>query len=114
MKPSGKNKKGGTLIAAHKSFDPILIEEYSEEFELLVIEVKIGGKDVRVISGYGPQENWKLDEKKPFFEALEKEIKKAKFNGKSVFIEMDANAKLGPNVIEGNPVHREDHKEKGH
>ena len=44
-----------------------------------------------------------LMKKKPFFEALEKEIKKAKFNGKSVFVEMDANAKLGPNVIEGDP-----------
>ena len=42
-------------MAAHKSLDPILIEE----FELLVIEVKMGGRDVRVITGYGPQENWK-------------------------------------------------------
>ena len=62
-----KKQKGGTLIAAHTSLDPILIEEYSEEFELLVIEVKIGGKDVKVISGHGPQENWKLDEKETLF-----------------------------------------------
>ena len=32
-------KGGGTLIAAHKDLNPKLIEEYSEEFELLVIEV---------------------------------------------------------------------------
>ena len=49
-----KKQKGGTLIGAHKSLDPILIEEYSEDFELLVIEVKIGGMDIRIISGYGP------------------------------------------------------------
>ena len=36
-----KKQKGGTLIGAHKSLDPILIEEYSEEFELLVIEEKL-------------------------------------------------------------------------
>ena len=98
-----KKQKGGTLIAAHKSLDPILIEEYSEDFELLVIEIKLGGKDVRIISGYGPQENWKVCDKKPFFKALEDEIVKANISGKLVYIEMDANAKLGPDVIEGDP-----------
>ena len=53
-----KKQKGGTLIEAHKSLDPILIEEYSEDFELLVIEVKVDGKEIRIISGYGLQENW--------------------------------------------------------
>ena len=68
----------------------------------------MGGKDVRVITGYGPQENWKSYEKKPFFKALEDEIVKAKFNGKLVYIEMDANAKLGPNVIKGDPHKQSD------
>ena len=63
-----KKMKGGTLIGAHKSLDTVLIEEYSEDFELLVIEVKIAGKDVRIMSGYGPQENWKLEDKCPFLE----------------------------------------------
>ena len=48
---------GGTLIGVHKSLDPILISEYSDEFELLVVEVKLGNKYVRIMSGYGPQEN---------------------------------------------------------
>ena len=47
-----KKVKGGTIIGVHKSLDPILIEEYSEEFELIVFEVKLGNKDVRVMSGY--------------------------------------------------------------
>ena len=68
-----KKQKGGTLIGAHKSLDPIFIEEYSEDFELLVIEVKIGGMDIRIISGYGPQENWNKEERTPFFKALEEE-----------------------------------------
>ena len=49
----------------------MLIEEYSEDFELLVVEVKIGAIDVRIISGYGPLENLKMDEWLPFFTALE-------------------------------------------
>ena len=34
-----KKQKGGTLIGAHRSLDPLLIEEYNEHFELLLIEV---------------------------------------------------------------------------
>ena len=33
---------GGTLIGVHKSLEPVLIEEYFEDFELLVVEVKMG------------------------------------------------------------------------
>ena len=66
-----KKQKGGSLIGVHKSLDPVLIEEFSEDFELLVVEVNIGGREVRIISGYGSQENWRLDEKMPFFRALE-------------------------------------------
>ena len=98
-----KKQKGGTIIGAHKSLDPILIEEYSEDFELLVIEIKIGGRDIRVISGYGPQENWIKEDRIPFFKALEEEIIKAKSNEKAVYIQMDANCKLGPNIIKGDP-----------
>ena len=96
-------QKGGTLIGVHKSLSPILIEEYSEEFELLVVEIQLGGKDVRIISGYGPQENWRLEERAPFFSALEEEIVKAKTSDKAVYIQLDANSKLGPTFIQGDP-----------
>ena len=95
--------KGGTAIAVHKSLKPMLIEEYSDEFELLVVEIKLGNKEVRVISGYGPQENWRKEERMPFFVKLEEEVKKAKLNEKGVLIQMDANSKLGPNIIKGDP-----------
>ena len=91
-----KNKeKGGTVIGIHESLKPVLIEEYSENFELIVVEVNIGGKEIRVMTGYGPQENWTVSEKMPFFVALEKEVSRANINGKSVIIELDANSKLG-------------------
>ena len=37
----------------------------------------------------------------PFFLALEQEIVKAEMAGKSILIEIDANCKLGPQVIPG-------------
>ena len=48
------------------------------------------------MSGYGPQEGWKDEEKMPFFVALEEEISKAHMAGKSIIIELDAISKLGP------------------
>ena len=63
-----KKDFGGTMIGVHQSLDPILIEEYSGDFELLVVEAFIGGKHVRIISGYGPQECWKLEDRLPFFQ----------------------------------------------
>ena len=59
--------KGGTLIAIHKSLSPVLIEEYSDEFELLVVEAKLGSIEVRIMSGYGPQENVSKEKRVAFF-----------------------------------------------
>ena len=99
-----KNKeKGGTLIGAHKSLKPKLINEYEETFELLVIEINVANKDIRVISGYGPQENWKPHKVMPFFLAIEEEIIKAELAGRSVIIEADFNSKLGPDFIPNDP-----------
>ena len=39
----------------------------------------------------------------PFFRSLEEEIIKAQFNGKSIYIQMDANSKLGPEIFSGDP-----------
>ena len=37
-----RNKaKGGSAIGAHKGLKPFLIQEYSDEFELLVVEIQV-------------------------------------------------------------------------
>ena len=98
-----KKKGGGTIIAIHEDLTPKLVEEYNEEFELLVVEVKTKEKDIRLISGYGPQENWDEEKRMPFFLALETEVEKAELAGKSLVIEMDANSKLGSKYIPKDP-----------
>ena len=75
--------------------EPVLIEEYSENFELVVAEIKVADKEIRIMKGYGPQETWKDEDKMPFFVALEEEIAKALMANKSIVLEMDANSKLG-------------------
>ena len=81
-----KKVKRGTLIGVHKSLDPILIDEFSEEFELLVVDVGIRNKYVGIMSGYGPQENWNIEERMPFFRAIEEEIVKAKMSDKDIYL----------------------------
>ena len=98
-----KVKGGGTMIAIHECMKPKLIEEYSENFELIVVEIESKEKQIRIISGYGPQENWDEEKRLPFFLALEVEIEKANLAGKSVIIEMDANCKLGRKYIPQDP-----------
>ena len=98
--------KGGTMIGAHKALKPCLIEEYNDTFELLVIEITVANRAIRVITGYGPQENLQESERMPFFIALEEEIVKAELAGKSIIIEMDANSKLGPELIPGD-IHKQ-------
>ena len=34
-------QKGGTIIGVHKALKPVLIQEYNETFELLVVEINI-------------------------------------------------------------------------
>ena len=81
-----KAKGGGTLIASHKSINPRLIESYEDEFELLVVELELKEKKICMISGYGPQENWTEEKRRPFFIALETEVEKASLAGKSVIL----------------------------
>ena len=81
----------------------MLIKAYSDDFELVVVEIKINNKEIRIISGYGPQETWNEADRLPFFLALEEEIIKAGLQGVSVIIEMDSNSKLGPEFIAQDP-----------
>jgi hypothetical protein len=98
-----ERKGGGTLVAIHQDLNPKLIEEYDGDFELIVVEIDTIDEAIRVISGYGPQENWEEERRLPFFIALETEIERAELAGKSVIIEMDANCKLGPKYIPRDP-----------
>ena len=68
-----------------------------------MVEIQIKNKEIRIMSGYGPQETWPEADRMPFFMALEQEIIKAELQGKSMFIEMDSNSKLGPDLIPKDP-----------
>ena len=98
-----RKKEHGLMLGVHVSHKPILISEYSDIFELLVVQVEVGSKGFRVMTGYGPQENVDPDKRMPFFAALEEEVVRARCANKSIIIQMDANSKLGKEFIPGDP-----------
>ena len=89
-----KAKHGGTMCAVDKNLNPI---------ELLIVEVETQDRQIRVMTGCGPQENWDEDKIMSYFIALETEIVKTELAGKSIIIAMDANSKLGPQYIPKDP-----------
>ena len=55
------------------------------------------------MDGYGPQENWHENDIMPIWLTVEEEIAAAEIYGRSVIIQMDANAKLGSTYIKNDP-----------
>ena len=96
-------KEHGTMLGVHMDLQPVLISEYDSTFEMLVVQVKVKNKDIRVITGYGPQENLSIKERMPFFTQLEEEIVSANLANKAIIIQMDANSKLGNEIVPGDP-----------
>ena len=99
-----RNKEGGgSMLGVHVALQPLLISEYSDTFELIIVEIKAGNKNIRVMTGYGPQESWDMNMKMQFYTALEEEIAKAAIVSKSVILRGDLNCKLGPQYIPNDP-----------
>ena len=96
-------ERGGSMLGVHVDLQPVLVKEYSDEFELIVVEVITGNTKIRIMTGYGPQESWEEAKRIVFFEALETEVASAELDGRSVIISMDANSKLGPMYVVKDP-----------
>ena len=88
------------MLGIHTGLQPGLVNKYSDRFNLIVVEVQIGNKSIRVITGYGPQKSWDSNEIIPFITALEAEIVSTELEGKSVIISIDANANLDKNIYQ--------------
>ena len=74
------------MMDVHMDLNPILISEHIELFKMLVVQVTVDNKDIRIITGYGPQENIEISKRMPFFAKLEEEVLSAKLGNKSLVI----------------------------
>ena len=102
-KPRKGKDGGGLLTIIHNDLDPAIVPLENDSSEILVVEIHVGSQTIRVINAYGPQEYDCKDKISDFWLNLEQEIVRAKNSGCSVLIEMDANAKLGKNMIPNDP-----------
>lgn len=87
---------GGLMIAAHEALEPVLVTEGDENAEILTVQGNVGGIPVRFMTGYGPQENEILQKKLDFYQKLDEEFQSAKEAEAGIILELDANAKIGP------------------
>ena len=96
-----KKLGGGLFTAALVSLDPVEITR-DEQTEILVIEISIRIYRIRIINGYGPQED-ENSQAKSFWHSIETEVIKAKDQGCGIIIQLDANAKVGSNILKNDP-----------
>ena len=94
---------GGMLISCLVSLDPVLVYEGDSECEVLVVQISLKQKDLRIIAGYGPQECAPVIVRETYRNTVEEQVVRANLAGTSVIIAEDANAKLGPSWIKNDP-----------
>ena len=94
---------GGLLTAIENDLSPVLISLGSNESEILVVQISVGRHKIRIINGYGPQEQENYEKIGTFWQDLEQEIISAKDEQCMVLIQMDANAKLGRDILPQDP-----------
>ena len=94
---------GGLLTAISQSLSPVLISPIKEDTEILIVQCLVNDMKLRVINGYGPQDDAPLADRLGFWSSLEQEIIIAKDANCSVIVQLDANAKVGRSVIQSDP-----------
>ena len=102
-----KNKGGGGVMIAIKDdilTTPVEVSpQEDDEVEILTVEIELQGLTLRILTAYGPQEEENDDKINKFYCTLENEIVKCQELNCGLIIEMDCNAKLGKEVIQGDP-----------
>ena len=99
-----QNKQGGGLaVGIEKRIESTLIREGDDNTEVLSIQIIVEKTPVRIIVGYGPQENDDVDRKKLFWNFVENEVKEAEAAGDGIIFQMDGNLHAGCNLIKNDP-----------
>ena len=94
---------GGLLTAIKETLNPVLISRISESAEILVVQCQVNEMKVRILNGYGPQDDDHIITRQDFWMTLEQEVVAAKESNCAVLIQLDANAKVGNSIISLDP-----------
>ena len=91
------------MTVVDEDLEPVLVSCGNEDVDVIAVQTKVGNNRIRVINGYGPQEDEDKQQLLNFWHEIEKEVISAKDNGCMMIMEMDANAKVGREVIANDP-----------
>ena len=94
---------GGIAIAVLNDLDPSWISEGDDEVEALTVEIWIEGFPVRLVCGYGPQENDNKNRKESFWKYLNQEAQNSQSDGTGFILQMDGNLWAGNTIIKSDP-----------
>ena len=96
---------GGLMIGINKDIQtvPVDVSPHDDEVEILVVELELKEITLRFLTGYGPQEDDTEDKIIRFYSILEEAIISCEERNCGLIIEMDCNAKLGKEIIKGDP-----------
>ena len=98
-----KSQGGGLAVGVSKMFESTLLSEGDDETEAISVLVVVGEIQIRVIVGYGVQENASKEKKEKFWDFLEKEVVQAESEGQGIILQMDGNLHAGAELIKNDP-----------
>ena len=100
-----KKKKGeqggGIAIGVLNALEPTWISEGDDETEALTVEIWLNGFSVKLVCGYGPQENGDKKRKEGFWKYLNAEVQSSVRDGAGLIIQMDGNLWAGESIVMG-------------
>ena len=103
---------GGLALGVNQDLNPILIRLGTDQAEAISVKININKFEVRLVVGYGAQENDRqaklhamnpAERKMLLWDFLELEAKEAETLEQGLIIQIDANAHEGPTVVNGDP-----------
>ena len=104
-----QNRQGGGLaVGIENNIESTLIREGDDNIEALSIQIVLKQLPVRIIVGYGPQENYNMDKKIQFWNFIEQEINEAELAEHGIILQIDGNLHAGPGLVKNdpNPINR--------
>ena len=94
---------GGLAVGIDKNIESALIREGDDTTEVIVIQIILEDMPIRIVVGYGPQENAVKERKNAFWDFLEEEAKQAESENQGLIIQIDGNLHAGPALIKKDP-----------
>ena len=94
---------GGLALGVNKMLESTFINEGDDETEVMSVLVVVGDMPIRVIVGYGVQENATKEKKDKFWDFIDKEVSEAESLEQGIIIQMDGNLHAGNELIKDDP-----------